>query len=185
MSSQREAQRGAPWVLDPVHSSVQFAARHMVVATVRGGFAKFEVTVDFDEARPEGSQVEARIDAASIDTREPQRDTHLRSADFLDVEKHPWISFKSSRVEPQGDGRYRVVGDLTIRGVTRQVALETSFAGLAKDPWGNQRAGFSAEASISRKEFGLNWNVALEAGGWLVGDTVKINIEAELFKKLA
>lgn len=172
------------WVLDPIHSSVEFAVKHMVITTVKGRFSKFEVDVDFDEAHPERSKVEARIDASSIETRDSQRDTHLRSADFLHAEEHQWITFRSKQVQLGGkEGSYRLLGDLAIRGVTREVALDASFAGIGKDPWGNQRAGFSAETAISRKDFGLEWNVALETGGWLVGDQVKISLDLELVKQ--
>lgn len=171
------------WVIDRVHSSVSFAVKHMVIATVRGRFTKFEVDADIDEAHPERSTVTARIDAASIDTNESQRDAHLRSPDFLHVEQFPLITFQSRRIEPNGaDGTHKVVGDLTIRDVTREVTLNADF-GLAKDPRGNQKAGLSAEISISRKDFGLTWNVPLEAGGWLVGDNVRISLDFELVKK--
>ena len=171
------------WVLDPVHSSVEFAVKHMVIATVKGRFTRFEVDGMFDLDNPERSTVEARIDAASVDTRDPQRDGHLRSPDFFDVEQHPWITFRSRRIERSGDGSYAVVGDLTIRGVTREVVLEATFAGLAKDPWGSQRAGVAAETSVNRKDFGLTWNVPLEAGGLLVGDNVKISLDVEFVKQ--
>lgn len=173
------------WVIDPAHSSVEFAVKHMVITTVRGRFTQWQADIDFDEAAPERSRVEARIAAASIDTKEAQRDTHLRSPDFLDAEKFPQLTFKSRRIEAPGKNHYRLVGDLTIRDVTREVTLDTTLAGFAKDPWGNQRAGLTVEASLNRKDFGLNWNVALEAGGLLVGDTVKIYIEAELIQKPA
>ncbi|MBI2861450.1 MAG: YceI family protein [Chloroflexi bacterium] len=168
------------WVIDPAHSSVEFSAKHMMISTGKGRFAKFDVDVDFDEAAPEQSRVEARIDAASIDTKQPQRDAHLSSADFLDADNFPWIVFTSRRVESQGNGRYHLVGDLTIRDVAREVVLDTTFEGLAKDPMGNLHAGFTAETTINRTDFGLTWNMALETGGFLVGDTVKISIEIEL-----
>ncbi len=171
------------WKVDPVHSSVEFAVKHMVIATVRGRFGKFDIDVDFDQEHPDRSSVEARIDVASIDTREADRDKHLRSADFFAVEKYPEIAFKSKRVEPLTGKRSRIVGDLTIRDVTREVVMNAEFTGLAKDPWGKERAGFNAETSINRKDFGLAWNVALETGGWLVGDTIKIYIEVELVKQ--
>lgn len=177
-------QHKATWTLDPVHSSIEFSAKHMVITTVKGRFNKFEVSVNLDEAEPERSSVEARIDAASLDTRNEMRDADLRSPDFLDVEKHPYITFISKRIERRGEGRYVLVGDLTIRGVTREVALDTEFSGFVKDPWGNQRAGFAAETTLNRKDFGLTWNMALETGGLLVGDTVKVSIEAELVKQV-
>jgi len=170
--------------MDPAHTSIEFAARHMVITTVRGRFTKYELKVEFDETNPERSTVEVRIDAASIDTNQPQRDNHLRSPDFFDAEKYPWITFKSRRIYPKGQGRYQVVGELTIRGVTQEVTLEATFAGIAKDPLGNYHAGFTAETTINRKDYGAKWNMALETGGFLVGDTVKINIEAELIKQV-
>ncbi len=168
------------WTVDKAHTSVEFAVKHMMFTTVRGRFAAFDIDVDFDEANPERSSVEARIEAASIDTRDANRDAHLRSADFLDAEKYPQLVFKSRRIERASNGRYRIFGDLTIRGVTKEVVLDTEFVGTGKNPWGATVAAFSSEAKIDRKEFGLNWNAALEAGGWLVGDEVKIQLEVEL-----
>lgn len=185
MVIEAQSTKKSAWALDPSHSSLEFSARHMVIATVKGRFTSFQVDVDFDEETPERSSLEARIDAASIDTRDAQRDQHLRSPDFLDVEKYPHITFKSKRIERRSGDRYSIVGDLTIKGVTREVSLDTTFAGVARDPWGNLHAGFAAETTINRKDFGLVWNVALETGGFLVGDTVKISIEAELVKKPA
>lgn len=171
------------WSLDRVHSSVEFAVKHMVITTVRGRFDNFDVEVDFNVDNPEVSAVEAKIETASIDTRAADRDAHLRSADFLDAENYPYITFKSSRIEKAGDERYRIYGDLSIRGVTKEVVLNTEFAGLGKSPWGKQVAAFSAETKIDRKEFGLAWNAALETGGMLVGDEVKIHIDVELVEQ--
>ena len=173
------------WALDPAHSSIEFAVKHLVISTVKGHFGKYEVALDFDVEQPERSHVEARIDAASIDTREAQRDAHLRSADFFDAERHPYLTFTSKRVEPRGDGRYKVHGDLTIRGVTRPVALDAELGGIIKDPWGSRRAGISLEGALNRKDFGLTWNAALETGGLVVGDNVKIAINAELVQQQA
>jgi polyisoprenoid-binding protein YceI len=171
------------WTVDKVHSSVEFAVKHMMFTTVRGRFTAFEIEVDFDEANPERSSVEARIEAASIDTREEKRDAHLRSADFLDAEQYPYLIFKSKRVEPVGKGHYRIVGDLTVRGVTREAVLDSEFVGTGKNPWGATVAAFSAETKIDRKEFGLTWNAALETGGVLVSDDVKIQLEIQLNQK--
>ena len=171
------------WHIDPAHSSVDFSVRHMMLSTVRGSFAKFSGTVDLDAADPTRSSVEVQIEAASIDTREPQRDAHLRSADFFDVEKFPYLTFKSTRVEVLDDDQARVVGDLTIRDVTREVVLQVEYTGQAKSPWGTTSAGFSAHTKFSRKEWGLTWNAALETGGWLVGDEIKINIELEVVQQ--
>ncbi|MBI2872511.1 MAG: polyisoprenoid-binding protein [Chloroflexi bacterium] len=170
------------WDIDRSHTSIEFSARHMMVTRVKGRFDRWSGTVNFDEKDPTRSSVEVEVDVASINTSEPQRDAHLRSPDFFDAEKSPVMTYKSRRVERHGD-RYRVIGDLTIRDITREVPLDVEFAGLATDPYGNARAGFSATASLSRKDFGLRWNMPLEAGGWVVGDTVNISIDAELVKK--
>jgi polyisoprenoid-binding protein YceI len=167
------------WNIDPAHSGVTFSVRHMVISKVRGRFAKFGGKLDLDDQDLTRSTLDVRIDAASIETGVADRDAHLRSADFLDVEKHPELAFTSKRIERVGDGRYRVVGDLTIRGTTREVPLEVEAGGTGKDPWGNERTGFSAHASIDRKEFGLQWNQALETGGVLVGERVDIEIELQ------
>lgn len=173
------------WQLDPAHTTVEFAAKHMMITTVKGRFADVSGTIQIDEANPDRSSVEATIQAASIDTRTDQRDAHLRSADFLDVEHHPVITFKSKRVNGaarQSGDRFQVVGDLTIRGTTREVVLEATYDGRMKDPWGGERAGFSATTTIDRRDFGLTWNQTLEAGGLLVGNEIKISIEAEAVK---
>jgi polyisoprenoid-binding protein YceI len=167
------------WNIDTAHSGIGFAVRHMVVARTRGKFGSWRGEVHMDEANPERSRVDVTIDAASIDTGVADRDAHLRSADFLDVANHPAITFASKRLEPRGGDRYRVVGDLTIRGVTREVALDMEASGQATDPWGNLRAGFSARAQLDRKDFGLTWNQVLETGGVLVGDRIDIEIEVE------
>ncbi len=171
------------WDIDTVHSSVGFTVRHLVISKVHGRFARWSGTLALDDARPERSRVEARIEAASIDTHEPQRDAHLRSADFLDAERHPEITFHSTATTRAGDGRFELAGDLTIAGVTRPVRLEVEALGRAKDPWGGERAGFSARTTIDRSDFGLVWNQALEAGGVVVGDKVEITIEVEAVLK--
>jgi polyisoprenoid-binding protein YceI len=167
------------WQLDPAHTQVEFSAKHMMFTTVKGHFGKISGTIRLDEQDVSGSSVEAEIDAASLDTRVEQRDTHLRSQDFLHVEQHPLITFKSTHVEQADDDQLKVTGDLTIRGTTRAVVLDTTLTGRGKSPFGTTVAGFEAHTTINRKDFGLNWNVALEAGGVLVGDTIKITIEAE------
>lgn len=171
------------WQIDQAHSHIQFAVRHMMISTVRGEFEKFNGTIDFDPENPEQSQVSVRIDAASINTRQPDRDNHLRSADFLNVEEYPVLLFESKRIERLGDNRGRVVGDLTIRDVTREVVLDVEYAGMARSPWGTTSAGFSATTTLDRKEWGLTWNQALETGGVLVGDKIKVDIEIELVKQ--
>lgn len=174
------------WVLDPAHSLVEFSTKHMMITTVKGRFAELEGRIETDASSPERSRVEVTMAAASIDTRVEQRDAHLRSADFLDVESHPTIEFRSTRIEgaaaKPGD-RFRVVGDLTIRGVTREVALDTTFEGTGGDPWGGERASFSAETRIDRRDFGLTWNQALEAGGVLVANEIRIQIEVQAVKQ--
>ncbi len=170
------------WTIDSVHTNVEFAVRHLMIATVRGRFAELSGTVITDATDPAKGHVDLRIDAASIDTRQPQRDAHLRSADFFDVENHPALTFRSSRIEDVKGNRFKLVGDLTIRGVTREVVLDVTVEGRGKDPWGGERAGFSATTRINRSEFGLTWNQVLETGGLTVGDEVKIAIDVELIK---
>lgn len=169
----------ADWQIDPAHTQVEFAVKHMMISTVKGRFARVSGSIHLDDANPARSSVEATIDAASIDTRVDQRDAHLRSADFLEAERYPAITFHSTRVEPQGEGRAKVTGDLTIRGVTRTITLDVNEEGRLKDPYGNDRIGFSATGKLDRREFGLTWNQALEAGGVLVGNEVKITIDVE------
>ena len=166
------------WTIDPVHSQVDFGVRHMMISTVRGTFGELEGTIHLNEDDVTDSSVEVTIDAASIDTRNEDRDGHLRSEDFFDVENHPHLTFNSTSVEEDGDG-FLVTGDLTIRGETREVTLEARELGRGTDPWGNPRVGFSAETSVNRKDFGLTWNQALETGGVLVGDKIKISIEVQ------
>jgi polyisoprenoid-binding protein YceI len=167
------------WNIDTVHSGINFSVRHMVVSKVRGRFAKFSGELAIDDGDLTRSSVNVAIDAGSIDTGNAQRDTHLRSADFFDVETFPELRFRSTRIEQRGDARYAVVGQLTIRDVTREVSLDVEFGGRARDPWGNERVGFVATASVDRKEFGLRWNQALETGGVLVGDRIDIELELQ------
>jgi len=164
------------WTLDPAHSQIEFSVKHMMVTTVRGQFRKFTTEVDFDENHPERSSVVAHIDASSIDTGMEARDAHLKSADFFDTDKFPELAFRSTRITAAGDG-YKIDGDLTIRGETRPVTLEAEIGGVVPNMQGGRRAAFNATAKISRKSFGLSWNVALESGGFLVGDEIKINID--------
>lgn len=171
------------WKIDPAHSEVNFTVRHMMISNVRGRFEEFTGTVEFDRENPALSSVEVQIEATSINTREPQRDNHLRSADFFDAENHPYLTFKSKRIEILDDAHGRITGDLTIRGVTREVVLDTEFNGMSQSPWGYNSAGFSASAKINRKDWGLTWNMALETGGVLVSDDIKINIELEIIEE--
>jgi polyisoprenoid-binding protein YceI len=170
------------WKLDESHSQVEFSVKHMMFTTVRGRFAELEGTITFDAEALERSSVRVSIDAASLDTGVEDRDTHLKSADFLDTESHPALVFRSRRVEGSvespGDA-FEIVGDLTIRGVTREVILKARFEGNGTDPWGATRAGFSARATIDRRDFGLTWNQALETGGVLVGHEVKIDLQVQ------
>lgn len=171
------------WTLDPAHTSVEFSAKHMMVSTVRGKFATVTGTIVEDEANLANSTVEVEIDAASLDTRNDQRDTHLRSADFLDSENFPAITFKSTKIEPISADELKVTGDLTVRGTTRPVTLDATINGRGKSPWGQEVAGISLTGTLNRKDFGLNWNVALETGGVLVSDKIKIDIEVEAIKQ--
>jgi len=173
------------WNLDTVHSGINFSVRHMVVSKVRGRFAKFTGNVALDESDFTRSSVEATIDASSIDTGTAQRDDHLKSADFFDVERFPEIRFLSTRIEKVSGDRYRVTGELTIHGFTRSIALETEYGGRGKDPWGNERIGFTARGAIERKDFGLVWNQALETGGVLVSDRVDIELEVQAVRAAA
>jgi polyisoprenoid-binding protein YceI len=173
------------WDIDTSHSDVSFTVRHMVVTKTRGRFTRWSGVVDFDEADPTRSRVEVQIEAASIDTGHADRDAHLRSADFFDAENHPYLTFKSTGIE-RGEGeRYRIAGDLTMRGVTRPVVLEAELGGVAADPWGARRAGFSAHTQVNRKDFGLTWNQPLETGGLLVGEKVDIALEVEAVQPVA
>jgi polyisoprenoid-binding protein YceI len=173
------------WNIDSSHSGVNFSVRHMVVAKVRGRFAKYAGKVDLDESDFTRSVVDVTIDASSIDTGTAQRDDHLRSPDFFDVARFPELRFQSKRIEQLADDRFRMIGDLTIRDATREIALDVEYGGRAKDPWGNERAGFVAKASIDRKEFGLGWNQVLEAGGVLVGDRIEIELDVQAVKAAA
>jgi polyisoprenoid-binding protein YceI len=170
----------ATYNIDTAHSEVGFTARHMVFAKVRGQFKSWNAKLNYDALNPANSSVVVDIDTASIDTREEKRDAHLRSADFFDAEKFPRMVFKSKRVEAAGKGNYRLVGDLTIRNVSREVALDVEQTGAGKDPWGNDRLGFTASTAISRSEWGLKWNQALEAGGVLVSDKIEIGVEVQV-----
>ena len=182
MTTQARPVAISTWQIDPKHSTAEFAVRHMMVATVKGHISGIDGTIRLDEEHPTKSSVEASLDPSTIDTRETQRDAHLRSADFFDVERFPTITFRSTGIELAG-GRYLVLGDLTMHGMTRQVTLDTVLEGRQRDPWGSERAGLSAQAVIDRREFGLNWNQALEAGAVLVGNEVKVSIELEAVRQ--
>ncbi len=173
----------ATWQVDPTHSEVGFSVRHLMVANVRGRFSEVTADLQLGESDLTLSKVAVDVDVSSINTGTEPRDQHLRSADFFDVENHPKVSFKSSRIERVSDDRYRVIGDLEIRGATREVELDAEVRGPEKDPWGGERLGVTATTKIDRRDFGLTWNQALEAGGLAVGHDVKINIELELIRK--
>jgi polyisoprenoid-binding protein YceI len=166
------------YVIDKTHSEVTFQVRHLVTK-VRGRFTDFSGTVQFNPAQPDQSSVTFTINTASVDTGTPDRDAHLRTDDFFAVDKHPTISFVSSRVAKKSDERYDVTGMLTIRDVVKEITLPVTYLGEAKDPWGNARAGFESEITVNRKDFGLVWNAALETGGFLVGDEVKISVSVQ------
>lgn len=173
----------ATWNFDPAHTAAEFSARHMMIATVRGGFRNVSGTLEFDQANPAAARVEAVIPTADmVSTGMADRDNHLKSQDFLDVANYPTITFKSTRVEPRDSQHAKIYGDLTIRGVTREVVLDAEYLGEATSPWGDQRVGFTGKVTIDREDFGLTWNVALEAGGWLVGREVKIALDVEAVK---
>ena len=172
------------WDIDPAHTSVQFSIRHMMISNVRGEFTKVAGTVRGDQADPTRAQVEATIDTTSLDTREPKRDEHLKSPDFFDVAKYPTMTFKSKKIEKVGEGRYKVTGDLTLHGVTREVVLDVDGpTPPMTDPRGSVRAGAEATAKINRQDFGIKWSKALDGGGVMVGDEVAITIDVEGVKK--
>lgn len=171
------------WKIDSAHSEVNFAVRHMMISKVRGQFEQFDGTIEFDPDRPAETRVEVHIDVASINTREEQRDNHLRSADFFDVENYPTMTFRSTDVEVTGEDSARLTGELTIRDETHSVSVDVEYAGLAKSPWGTTSAGFSARTSLNREDWGLTWNQPLETGGWLVGKEVEIFIDVELVRQ--
>lgn len=178
--------RGSSWKIDPAHSHVEFSVRHLMISTVKGAFGDVQGTVWSDDSGATTALVDITIQVASIDTRQEQRDAHLRSADFFEVARFPTITFRSRSVE--GDHReseFRLIGDLTIRDVTREVVLAVSSEGRVIDPWGGERAGFSARGKIDRTDFGLTWNQALEAGGVLVGNEIKISVEVELIREVS
>jgi polyisoprenoid-binding protein YceI len=174
------------WNIDAVHSGIGFSIRHMVVSKVRGRFGRFSGNLVLDDDGDlTKSAVEATIDVSSIDTGVPQRDTHLRSADFFEVERFPEMKFRSTRIEKVSGERYRVTGDLTVRDITREIVLDVEHGGRAKDPWGNERTGFIATTTFDRKDFGLRWTQLLETGGVLVGDRVDIELEVQAVKAAA
>ena len=172
------------WQIDPAHTNVEFSVRHMMISNVKGQFQKTSGTVDVNGKDPTSAKIDATIDATSINTRVDKRDAHLKSPAFLDVDKFPTITFKSTKIEADGPGKWKVTGDLTLHGVTKPVVLDVESTGTpVSDPMGNTRAGASATTKISRKDFGLSWNQPLETGGVMVGDEVAISIDVEAIKK--
>jgi polyisoprenoid-binding protein YceI len=170
------------FVIDPDHSEVGFSIRHLLSRT-RGRFARFGGEIRLDRAQPDRSSVVFEVEAASIDTRQPERDTHLRSADFFDVERYPVVRFTSRRITRIDGERYNVEGSLELRGIVKPMTLDVSYLGVARDPWGNDRAGFATQAVINRKEFGMVWNAALDNGGVILGDDVTLTIDLETIRK--
>ena len=170
------------WTVDASHSSIEFSVKHMMIANVRGSFHTFTANVIADAADLTTAEIDFSIDVNSIDTRDTGRDGHLRSGDFFDVENHPNLTFKATSIARKSSDDYTMIGDITIHGVTLPISFDVTFEGEGKDPWGNERAGFSATASLNRKDFGLNWNSVLETGGVLVGEQVKIHVQLEAIK---
>jgi polyisoprenoid-binding protein YceI len=173
------------WAIDTAHAEIGFAVKHLMIATVRGRFGAVTGAVTVDEANPSDSVVDVTVDVASIDTRQEMRDNHLRSPDFFDAANYPTMHFVSKRIEGDVRGKFRVVGDLTIRDVTKEVTVHATNEGSTKDPWGNDRIGISASGTLNRGDFNLTWNQALETGGVMVGDEVKLSIDVELIHQVA
>ena len=182
MAGQVQTAAATAWKIDAAHSTVEFAVKHMMFTTVKGRFTDVTGTVEFDEADPTDGRADITIAAASIDTREAQRDAHLKSADFFDVQQYPTLTFRSTKIEGTAK-RFALTGDLTIRGVTRPVTLDVTYEGTGKDPWGVERFGYAATGKVNRKDFGLTWNAALETGGVLVADDVKITLDLQLIRQ--
>jgi polyisoprenoid-binding protein YceI len=185
MNTQTTAETGTAWTIDPTHSQVEFAVRHLMISTVRGHLPAFTGTLELDVANPAAAEVAVAFDAASIDTRNAERDTHLRSADFLDVEHHPEITFRSTRAGVASlaeGGEFTLEGELTIRGVSRPVTLQVTTTGRTRDPWGGERLAFAAHGAFDRRDFGLTWNAALETGGVMVSDEVKVTIDLQVVR---
>ena len=171
------------WAVDVAHSSVDFSIKHMMIATVKGAFHQFSADVEADVNDLTTANIGFSVNVASIDTRNGDRDNHLRSGDFFDAENHPEMTFRSTSVKKTGDGEYDVTGDLTIRGTTKAATFAVTYEGSGKDPWGNEKVGFSVKGTILRSDYGLTWNAALETGGVLVGDSVKITLDIEATKE--
>ncbi len=169
------------WAIDPTHSEITFKVKHLMISNVKGEFRTFQANIDGEDFT--NSTISANIDASSISTNNDDRDTHLKSPDFFEVEKYPEITFVSKSIKKVDDDEYQLVGDLTIKGTTKEITLDTEFGGYMKDPYGNEKAGFSINGKLNRKDFDLNWNDALEAGGVMVGNEIKINAEVQFVKQ--
>ncbi|MBP2239798.1 polyisoprenoid-binding protein YceI [Cytobacillus eiseniae] len=170
------------WAIDSVHSSVDFSIKHMMIANVKGSFNKFDAVIEANPADLTTANIEFTVDLASVDTRNEDRDNHLRSADFFDVENHPTMTFKSTKIVSNGDNEYDLTGDLTIHGVTKSETFTVTYEGSGKDPWGNEKVGFTVDGAVKRSDYGLTWNSVLETGGVLVGDKVKISLDVQAAK---
>ena len=170
------------WVVDPTHSSVDFSIRHMMFTNVKGAFHTYDATIEADPTDLSSADISFSVDLASVDTKNADRDNHLRSADFFDVESKPKMSFTATKIEKNDEEEYSVTGDLTLNGVTKEETFTVTFEGQGKDPWGNEKAGFSAEGTLNRSDYGLTWNAALETGGVLVGDKVKVSLQIQAAK---
>jgi polyisoprenoid-binding protein YceI len=173
------------WNIDPVHSSIHFSIRHLVISKIHGKFTKWGGVIQFDDQQPAASKVDIQIDVKSIDTNDPKRDAHLMSPDFFDAEQHPQITFSSTKVEQAGPNEYRVTGDLTLRGVAKPVTLEVEHGGEVKDMWGNHRGGFSIEGHIDRRDFGMSFAGTTESGAAILGDKIDMAIDVEAIKAAA
>ncbi|PLR96801.1 YceI family protein [Bacillus sp. T33-2] len=170
------------WAIDPTHSGVDFSIKHMMISNVKGSFNKFDASIEADPADLTTAAINVTVDAASVDTRNDDRDNHLRSGDFFDAEKYPSMTFNATNIVKKGEDEYEVTGDLTIRDVTKTETLTVTFEGQGKDPWGNEKVAFSGAGTFNRSDYGLVWNAALETGGVLVGDKVKISFEIQAVK---
>ncbi len=173
----------AKWAIDASHSAVEFSVRHMMIAKVKGAFHEFEAEIEADIQDLTTADISFKINLSSVDTRNGDRDGHLKSADFFDVENYPALDFKATSISKSGEGEYEVTGDVSLHGVTRSETFEVTFEGSGKDPWGNTKAGFSAKGAIKRSDYGLTYNAALETGGVLIGDEVKISLEIEALQQ--
>lgn len=173
----------AKWVLDPAHSEITFKVKHLMISNVKGAFKTFNATIDGEDFKT--SSFNATIETSSISTNNDDRDVHLKSSDFFEVEQYPEITFVSKSLKKVDDDEFKLIGDLTIKGTTKGIELDTEFGGFMKDPYGNEKAGFSINGKLNRKDFGLNWNAALEAGGVMVGNEIKINAEVQFVKKVS